>query len=205
DWKINEDLICEDINIKRYKTLPPCRFTEATLISAMKHITPFIKNGEILQRLHSTEGIGTSVTRAHMIDTLFKRGYLIKGNKSIFSSGVGRDLIRALPEEAKSVDMTALWEQELYRIEKLPARDADEAAKNLIIEVENCTRNFISEAQQKKNIEMHSPDEVLNIKREKKHYCPRCHSVLVLRNGRYGSFWGCSAYPGCEYTSRWID
>ncbi len=31
--------------------------------------------------------------------------------------------------------------------------------------------------------------------------CPACGSKLVLRKGKYGSFYGCSAYPKCKYTS----
>jgi len=30
--------------------------------------------------------------------------------------------------------------------------------------------------------------------------CPKCGSNLVLRNGKYGSFKGCSNYPSCKYT-----
>lgn len=29
--------------------------------------------------------------------------------------------------------------------------------------------------------------------------CPQCGSSLVLRQGRYGMFIGCMAYPDCEY------
>ena len=33
------------------------------------------------------------------------------------------------------------------------------------------------------------------------YYCPLCGGKLVRRNGRYGSFWGCSNYgkTGCGY------
>jgi len=31
--------------------------------------------------------------------------------------------------------------------------------------------------------------------------CPRCGGNLVLRNGRYGSFYGCSNYPSCRFTT----
>lgn len=31
------------------------------------------------------------------------------------------------------------------------------------------------------------------------HICPRCGSPLVLRDGKYGKFYGCSAYPACHY------
>lgn len=30
--------------------------------------------------------------------------------------------------------------------------------------------------------------------------CPFCGSELILRNGRYGEFWGCSTYPKCRFT-----
>lgn len=30
--------------------------------------------------------------------------------------------------------------------------------------------------------------------------CPRCGSALVRRNGKYGPFLGCSAYPKCRFT-----
>lgn len=29
--------------------------------------------------------------------------------------------------------------------------------------------------------------------------CPQCGADLVLRHGKHGSFWGCSAYPACDY------
>ncbi len=30
--------------------------------------------------------------------------------------------------------------------------------------------------------------------------CPKCGSMLIRRNGRYGTFWGCSGFPVCRYT-----
>lgn len=30
--------------------------------------------------------------------------------------------------------------------------------------------------------------------------CPRCSGELVLRNGKYGQFYGCSNYPRCRFT-----
>jgi len=34
----------------------------------------------------------------------------------------------------------------------------------------------------------------------KEYRCPRCGGMLVMRNGRYGRFWGCNRYPECKYT-----
>lgn len=32
--------------------------------------------------------------------------------------------------------------------------------------------------------------------------CPFCGSDLVLRKGKYGTFWGCSTYPKCRFTRK---
>ena len=32
--------------------------------------------------------------------------------------------------------------------------------------------------------------------------CPFCGSALVLRQGQYGKFWGCSSYPRCRFTRK---
>lgn len=32
--------------------------------------------------------------------------------------------------------------------------------------------------------------------------CPRCGGKLVLRNGRYGKFKGCSNYPKCRFIAK---
>jgi len=32
--------------------------------------------------------------------------------------------------------------------------------------------------------------------------CPRCGGNLVLRNGKYGQFYGCSNYPYCRFTHK---
>lgn len=35
---------------------------------------------------------------------------------------------------------------------------------------------------------------------EERGICPKCGHVLVVRSGKYGSFWGCSNYPRCHFT-----
>lgn len=47
---------------------------------------------------------------------------------------------------------------------------------------------------------------VQNIKKQqrnlKRGICPRCGGTLVLRNGQYGEFWGCSNYPKCKFIKK---
>lgn len=33
--------------------------------------------------------------------------------------------------------------------------------------------------------------------------CPKCGGNLVVRNGKYGSFVGCSNYPKCQFTKKY--
>ncbi|MBR3512753.1 MAG: topoisomerase DNA-binding C4 zinc finger domain-containing protein [Clostridia bacterium] len=32
--------------------------------------------------------------------------------------------------------------------------------------------------------------------------CPKCGGSLILREGQYGQFYGCSNYPKCKYTEK---
>ena len=34
------------------------------------------------------------------------------------------------------------------------------------------------------------------------HQCPECNTVMVVREGKYGDFLGCSRYPKCEATKQ---
>ena len=36
-------------------------------------------------------------------------------------------------------------------------------------------------------------------------FCPNCHVRLVLKNGRFGKFYGCPNYPKCNYTRNYYN
>jgi hypothetical protein len=55
------------------------------------------------------------------------------------------------------------------------------------------SRDMISNEEHVKNIQ----DTQWNIANN---ICPRCGKPLVLRNGKYGQFYGCSEYPKCKFT-----
>ena len=35
--------------------------------------------------------------------------------------------------------------------------------------------------------------------------CPKCGSVMYIREGKYGKFLGCSNYPACKHTKKITD
>ncbi|WP_299144605.1 DNA topoisomerase, partial [uncultured Vibrio sp.] len=65
-----------------------------------------------------TAGLGTQATRAAIIETLKKRGFVEAKGKKLLSSEAGRALIQALPNEVSNPVMTAMWEQALESIAK---------------------------------------------------------------------------------------
>lgn len=99
------------------ETKPPSRYTKATLNEDMTRIARYVTNPEAKRMLIEKDkdkkgengSIGTSATRASIIDSLVKKGYIIEKGKSIVSSPLGRELYRILPDEIKKADMTAEW------------------------------------------------------------------------------------------------
>lgn len=53
-------------------------------------------------------------------------------------------------------------------------------------------RTFVSNIEHVGNINKMKQDINNNI-------CPRCSGKLVLKNGKYGDFWGCENYPKCKF------
>lgn len=56
-----------------------------------------------------------------------------------------------------------------------------------------------------KNTDIRFDPEALEILKDKKKYCPKCGSVMVLRTSSKvinssSQFWGCSAFPKCKFT-----
>ena len=52
-------------------------------------------------------------------------------------------------------------------------------------------------AEHKQNV-MEYKNHLEEMKQQKK--CPHCNADLVLREGKYGEFYGCPNYPRCKYT-----
>lgn len=44
--------------------------------------------------------------------------------------------------------------------------------------------------------------KVIETERTKQNQCPKCGGELSLKKGKYGEFYGCSAFPSCRYTKK---
>lgn len=97
---------------------PPKYYTEGTLLKAMETAGNQVDDEELREAL-KTNGIGRPSTRANIIETLYKRGYIVKERKSIRATQVAIDLMQVIKEELlKSVELTGKWEAKLRAIER---------------------------------------------------------------------------------------
>ena len=67
--------------------------------------------------------------------------------------------------------------------------------RNAYNQLINADNPNISKNEHVNNIRSMQSDIAHNI-------CPRCGKKLVLRNGKYGEFYGCSGYPQCKFIKK---
>ncbi|MDE6310660.1 MAG: DNA topoisomerase 3 [Muribaculaceae bacterium] len=97
---------------------PPKPYTEGTLLRAMETAGRNIED-ETLREALKENGIGRPSTRANIIETLFKRGYIRSERKNLLPTEAGKALIATIHFELlKSAKLTGIWENKLRRIER---------------------------------------------------------------------------------------
>ena len=139
-FSIGDTLTPKGSSITEGKTKPKPLHTEATLLSAMETAGKEIEDDALRQAMKDC-GIGTPATRASIIETLFKRGYMERCKKSLVPTEKGLALNSVVKTmRIADVAMTGEWEKELARIERGELSD-DTFRK----EIEAYTREITSE------------------------------------------------------------
>ncbi|QTP58152.1 DNA topoisomerase III [Billgrantia antri] len=178
-----ESCQARQLEVLAKQTTPPKAFTEGTLIAAMKHAARFVTDERLKARLKETAGIGTEATRAGIIETLLKRGFIKRQKRALVSTPTGQQLIDALPTVITNPGMTALWEQALD----------DVAAGRLSLQ------EFMGrQAGMVEKLVQHARESTVTMPQPKSKTCPECQAPMRKRQGQYGAFWGCSRYPECR-------
>ncbi|HAT1683764.1 TPA: DNA topoisomerase III [Klebsiella oxytoca] len=165
------------------QTRPPSPFTEGTLIAAMKNAASLVTDPKLKKILRDNAGLGTEATRAEVITTLFKRGYLEKKGKILRSTPLARELIAALPETLTSPGMTALWEQALDDIAegRMPL--------DAFMQKQEAWARHLVEKLRAESLKLTAPVTPP---------CPTCGGKTSKRSGKKGDFFSCIRYPECK-------
>ncbi len=180
EFKIGEKEEVEKKSKVKKKTKPAPRYTPASIISELE------KNK-----------LGTKATRSTIIDTLFKRNYVL--GKSITVTDFGMDVWRVLGKYSPRIldpELTRGIEDDMEKIVagKLTEDEAVEKGKERLIEI---LGDF-------KKHEASIGKELLGAMRETEEkennlgVCPNCGGtlrIIRLKGGR--QFVGCSGYPKC--------
>ena len=172
---VNEILELLKLTPNQHFTQPPARYTEASLIKTLEE-----------------NGIGRPSTYAPIISTVQERNYIEKNEQKKFRPteiGIAvNDLLVEHFPAIVDIKFTAQMEEELDEVAQgekqwVPVMKEfyDPFAKLLEEKYREVSKQDIGET---------ATDKV----------CPECGSPLVIRLGRYGRFYACSAFPKCRHT-----
>ncbi|TYQ16537.1 UNVERIFIED_CONTAM: DNA topoisomerase-3 [Acetivibrio alkalicellulosi] len=183
--KKGDDLKIDWVKSINKKTKPPARYTEATLLSAMEYPGKFIEDKALREVIDSASGLGTPATRADIIEKLFDSFYLERKGKEIIPTSKGIQLIEIVPEDLKSAELTAKWEQQLFQISKGKIQQ-----NTFIQKMKEYSTKLVSSVIASSKSYRHD-----NLTREK---CPDCGNFLLDVNGKKGKMLLCS-HRECGY------
>lgn len=166
------------VKVSSGKTKPPARYTEATLLSAMEHPGKRIDNQELREAIDKSSGLGTPATRAEIIEKLFNSFYMERNGKEILPTSKGIQLIGLVPNELKSPELTAKWEQQLGEISQGKANRRD-----FLSRIRKYTTQLVMNVQGSSQTFRHD-----NLTRTK---CPECGKFLLQVKGKRGEMLVC--------------
>lgn len=135
----------EKTGIKEGRTKPKPLYTEATLLEAMEHAGREVDDESLRDALKEC-GLGTPATRAGIIETIIRRGYVQRSGKNLVATPAGLSVYESVKGMAiTDVSLTAQWEQSLSRIEdgSLSADEFDSGIRAFASEV---TREILSDS-----------------------------------------------------------
>ncbi len=152
-------------------TSPPKPYTEDTLLSAMERA-----GNEEYDEDTEKKGLGTPATRAAVIESLVKNGYVERDSKKLRATDKGKELIKVVPDEVKSAKLTAEWETKLQQVEH-----GQYSADSFMKEIEQNIRDMCSKyGSADKSVSL-SDDSHEPIGK-----CPKCGEDVF--KGKYGYY-----------------
>ena len=164
--------------LKPGKTSPPARYTEATLLSAMEHPAGQVADKSLSRILEETSGLGTPATRADIIEKLFSTFYVERRGKELVPTSKGVQLIELAPEELRSAELTARWEDRLSDIAKGKAKDAE-----FVSEMRKYAAELVTEVK--------ASDKTYRHDNQTRTPCPDCGKYLLRVKGKRGEMLVC--------------
>lgn len=170
--------IVKNCKMKKAKTLPPPRYTEATLLTAMESPGKFIEDEELRESIKQG-GLGTPATRAEIIEKLLNTFYIERHGKELVPTSKGFQLIGLVPAELQSPELTAQWELRLSGIAR-----GKENNVSFMNDIRNNAIALVNNVKADTSEYKHD-----NLTKKK---CPMCNSFMLAVKGKEGDMLICS-------------
>jgi len=159
---------------RQHFTQPPPRYTDATLVKTLEE-----------------KGIGRPSTYAPIVETIQKRGYVVRENRQFVPTELGIIVVNLLKKhfpDIIDVEFTATVEEKLDRIE-----EGELDWMQMLAEFYYPFQETVARAGEEiRKIEL--ADEVTG------EICEECGRRMVIKMGRYGKFLACPGFPECRFT-----
>ncbi len=170
-----ERVECTGFEPEQHFTSGPSRFTDASIIKTLEE-----------------KGIGRPSTYAPIISVLLDRYYVVRKNKQLVPTTLGRIidgmLIRSFPD-ILNVNFTAQMESRLDRIEE---HDREWVAM---------LRDFYGPFKKQVDHVMETLESIKGVLDEETDFvCEKCGRKMIKKLGRFGFFLACSGFPECRNT-----
>jgi DNA topoisomerase-1 len=173
--KKNEPLQLQKLDPQQHFTKPPSRYSESSLIKELDALS-----------------IGRPSTYSTIISTILARKYVVKLQRQIKPTDLGRDVNKILVQnfpDLFNVEFTAAMEGDLDKIES-----GHKAFRDVAQSFYQPFSKALKEASAKQSEIKGALQEATT------EACPQCGRSLIIRWGRNGKFMACSGYPDCKYT-----
>lgn len=199
--KKNEIITVEEFTIREMETKPPKPYTTGSLILAMEKAGRLIEDEELREQI-KTCGIGTSATRASIIEELARKGTAAKPQKAFIN--IDKSQVITPTEKGKEVvPLLAKYDEQLIS----PEKTADlEGRLNSIVEgnlsydafmfyIRQYITNTVKAVAAAPREKIHtsssgSENKALN---DKVYKCPHCNKESI-KKGKFG--WYCAEKCG---------
>lgn len=224
---VGQQFLIKDTSCVEQQTKPPSRYTEGTLMQAMKHVDRLVTDANEKKMLKTVQGIGRAATRANIISMLIKRGYLEVKKKQLHPTPSARMIIGAVDKALTDPGLTARWEQALDGVAagKIPLttfqQKQEQWIKQLVQNAPNCVMpQYAGPAQpQSKTPTGNKTGASAGVKKatapakkftggkpvKASTNCPHCGKAMAKRTVKNGPktgqiFYGCTGFPNCKHT-----
>ena len=172
---------CVDIRKEQHFTLPPARYTEATLVKAMEE-----------------KGVGRPSTYASIVSTIQDREYVNKVDKRLAPTALGEVVTALMVERFRDiidVEFTAGMENQLDDVEAGKRQWQDVLAAFYA----DFHQEMLDAEAALEGTRIKVPDEV------SEEICEECGRQMVVKIGRFGKFLACPGFPECKNTKPIVE